>query len=88
MDIALRCHQETKKFSSCKDVIPNALTKLKTALAISLVPVAIEAKQIVFQGYSRGVIISGFGTSLDNGFLTVGYGTDVNAGNFFIVKNS
>jgi C1A family cysteine protease len=52
------------------------------------VSVAIEADQFAFQLYTSGVISSGCGTNLDHGVLVVGYGTEENGQDYWILKNS
>ena len=73
--------------SSFKDVIPNSLTGLMTALAQQPVSVAVEADQSVFQFYSSGVMTKPCGTALDHGVLAVGYGT-LGGLDYYKVKNS
>lgn len=71
------------------DVTPDSTgDQLKAALMTGPVSVAIEADQYAFQGYTGGVITSGCGSNLDHGVLAVGYGTDDNGQEYFLVKNS
>jgi len=71
------------------DVKPKSASQLKAALNNGPVSVAIEADQPVFHQYTGGVITSSScGTALDHGVLAVGYGTDAEAGDYYIVKNS
>jgi len=51
------------------------------------VSVAIEADQLSFQLYSKGVLTGRCGTNLDHGVLAVGYGTDSGT-DYWKVKNS
>merc|ERR1711991_330230 len=51
------------------------------------VSVAIEADQLSFQMYSKGVLTGNCGTNLDHGVLAVGYGTDSGT-DYWKVKNS
>jgi C1A family cysteine protease len=77
------------KVTTYHDVTPKSSDAFKAALALSPVSVAIEADQPVFHQYTGGIITSSScGTSLDHGVLTVGWGTDATAGDYYIVKNS
>jgi len=70
------------------DVTPNSPAQLKAALNNQTVSVAIEADQLVFQFYSKGVITSEeCGQELDHGVVAVGYGTEDDQG-YFYVRNS
>jgi C1A family cysteine protease len=70
------------------DVTPNKVDQLKAALNKGPVSVAIEADQVVFQMYTKGVITgSKCGNTLDHGVLAVGYGEE-NGVEYFLVKNS
>merc|ERR1712147_447030 len=51
------------------------------------VSVAIQANQLAFQLYSKGVLTGRCGTNLDHGVLAVGYGTDSGT-DYWKVKNS
>ncbi|XP_041979731.1 cathepsin L-like [Aricia agestis] len=65
--------------------------KLKAAVAtIGPVAVAIDASQETFQLYSDGVYYDENCSSenLDHGVLVVGYGTDEDGGDYWLVKNS
>ncbi|CEM03624.1 unnamed protein product [Vitrella brassicaformis CCMP3155] len=52
------------------------------------VSVAIEADQLPFQFYQSGVFDASCGDQLDHGVLVVGYGTDEQGQDYWIVKNS
>jgi len=71
------------------DVKRDSSDALKSALQKQPVSVAIEADKPVFHQYTGGIITSSScGTALDHGVLTVGYGVDATAGEYYIVKNS
>ncbi|KAK1357894.1 Vignain [Heracleum sosnowskyi] len=63
----------------------NALLK---AAANQPVSVAIDARGIDFQLYSKGVFNGVCGNDLDHGVAVVGYGTEPDGTNYWIVKNS
>jgi len=60
---------------------------LKAAVAVQPVAVAIEADQLIFQFYKKGVIKRFCGANLDHGVLAVGYDS-TQGSEAFIVKNS
>lgn len=61
---------------------------MMTALVNQPVSVAVEADQRSFQLYSSGVFTGSCGTNLDHAVLLVGYGTDSNGLDYYILKNS
>jgi len=64
-------------------------TGLMAAAMLGPVSVAIEADQPIFQLYTGGVITgTTCGTNLDHGVLIVGWDTDANGQDYWIVKNS
>jgi C1A family cysteine protease len=70
------------------DVLPNSDDAMMQALVMQPVSIAIEADQKEFQLYKYGVFTSNCGTNLDHGVLVVGYGTNENGIDYYIVKNS
>lgn len=68
--------------------VPTNDRALEKAIARNPVSVAIEADQMAFQFYKRGVLSGRCGKRLDHGVLAVGYGTDANGNKFYKVKNS
>jgi len=60
---------------------------LEAAVAKRPVSVAIEADQLAFQFYRRGVLTGNCGRMLDHGVLVVGYG-DLDGTKYWKVKNS
>jgi C1A family cysteine protease len=84
--------------SSCTNVANSAPSKftdvdsteeaLMQAVDNGPVSVAIQANQIAFQSYSRGVLTGRCGTTLDHGVLAVGYGTWTDGTDYWKVKNS
>jgi xylem cysteine proteinase len=69
------------------NVTANNVTAMKTAIVNQPVSVGIQANQIVFQFYIKGVIKRLCGANLDHGVLVVGYDTSQGP-EAFIVKNS
>jgi len=86
-----KCKFDTSKavarVTDYKDVAKGDADQLRAALAIGPVSVGIEADQLKFQFYQKGVLTSGCGTNLDHGVLAVGYGTE-DGQDYFLVKNS
>merc|ERR1712151_861986 len=71
-----------------KDVRPNDVQALMSAVAVGPVSIAIEADKQVFQFYHSGILSDPeCGTNLNHGVLLVGYGTD-NGNDYWKVKNS
>ena len=74
------------------DVPPGDANALISAIAMQPISIAIEASQFVFQFYKIGVINDdscGSRGSIDHGVLAVGYGTDLDSQEpYLLVKNS
>jgi C1A family cysteine protease len=75
--------------SAHKDVARSNKAALEEAVSQTVVSVAIEADQKIFQSYHTGVIkaSAGCGTRLDHGVAVVGYGTE-SGSDYWIVRNS
>merc|ERR1712046_293435 len=71
-----------------KDVSPDSMSAMMSAVSQQPVSIAIEADKSVFQLYKSGVLKSTCGSQLDHGVLVVGYGTDPTGGDYWKVKNS
>ena len=83
-----RCNK-TVTISSFEDVESNNENALKTAVSRQPVSIAIEADQMSFQFYKKGIFNGKCGTNLDHGVLVVGYGRDDDMEmDYWIVKNS
>jgi len=61
---------------------------LEEAVAQQPVAIAIEADQLAFQFYRKGVLVGNCGSRLDHGVLAVGYGTYSDGNKYWKVKNS
>lgn len=70
-----------------KDVEEDDEEALMDAVAQQPVSVAIEADQMAFQMYHKGVLKAECGTQLDHGVLVVGYGEE-DGTKYWLVKNS
>lgn len=71
-----------------KTVEAGSLESLMSAVKQQPVSVAIEADQMSFQLYKRGVLTGSCGATLDHGVLLVGYGTSEDGKDYWKVKNS
>lgn len=88
-DSCKKCEKPSVTVSSCVDVTSRNQLHLKEAVSRGPVSVAIEADAAIFQLYKSGVISSDkCGTSLDHGVLAVGYGTESDGTDYWLVKNS
>jgi C1A family cysteine protease len=70
------------------DVLPLNADQLKAALQVGPVSVAVAANNNEFMRYTGGIVDTGCGGGLDHGVLAVGYGTDSNGAEYWLVKNS
>ena len=71
------------------DVPENDPLQLQAAVAQGPVSVAIQAGSTYFRSYSHGILSSpSCGTNLDHGVLVIGYGTDENGTDYWLLKNS
>jgi cathepsin L len=90
-DLETTCDVCVKKgdVTGFKDVKSNDVDSMVQAISEGPVSVAIEADQSVFQFYKSGVVTSDeCGENLDHGVLAVGYGTDDDGTEYWLVKNS
>jgi len=79
--------QTLTKIANHVDVPINSAAQLQLAVIQQPISIAIDAGLLNF--YSSGVIKkANCGTSLDHGVLLVGYGTDAQLGDYWLVKNS
>lgn len=75
------------QISGYKDVPVGDEDSLMSAVAKGPVSIAIEADQMGFQFYHKGVFAGNCGKKLDHGVLLVGYGSE-NDQDYWLVKNS
>ncbi|GBG32443.1 Cysteine proteinase [Hondaea fermentalgiana] len=88
----------TCKVDSCSTVegsapqsfvdVKHSEMSLEEAVAQQPVAIAIEADQLAFQFYRKGVLVGSCGSRLDHGVLAVGYGTWTDGKKYWKVKNS
>jgi KDEL-tailed cysteine endopeptidase len=89
-----RCDEGRKQNSKVvviddyQDVPTKSESSLLKAVTKQPVSIAIEASGRDFQHYQGGVFTGTCGAELDHGVLAVGYGTDNDGLNYWIVKNS
>uniref|UniRef100_A0A7S3CIY7 Uncharacterized protein n=1 Tax=Strombidium rassoulzadegani TaxID=1082188 RepID=A0A7S3CIY7_9SPIT len=62
--------------------------QLAQALNLGPVSVGVDASGVAFKFYKSGVIKKWCGTSIDHAVLAVGYGTDSDGSDYWLVKNS
>jgi len=75
--------------SDCTEVTINKELNLLAAIKKGPVSVAVQANQLTFQFYRKGVLSGICGTDLNHGMLAVGYGYDDDLlKKFYKVKNS
>nr|BAK01898.1 predicted protein [Hordeum vulgare subsp. vulgare] len=86
------CRQNTDNIvfrnSGYEEVPQNDTLALKKAVARQPVSVGIEASSLAVQLFKSGVLTGGCGTALNHAVLIVGYDTDKNGQEYWIVKNS
>lgn len=71
-----------------QDVPANDEKALLQAVSNQPISVAIDAGEDAFRFYSSGIFTGKCGTSLDHGVTAIGYGTDTDGTNYWLVKNS
>jgi cathepsin L len=84
-------HDNTKavfRIGGSRDVPANNSLALKAAVARQPVSVGIEASGMALQLFKSGVLAKDCGAALDHAVLIVGYDTDANGQDYWIVKNS
>lgn len=91
--VASACKTSCSKINGTKVVSftaiePNSDLAMMSALVQQPVSVAIEADQRAFQFYSSGVFTGTCGKNLDHAVNVVGYGTDKNGLDYYILRNS
>ncbi|PNX86269.1 thiol protease SEN102-like protein [Trifolium pratense] len=68
--------------------VPDNEDSLLKAVVNQPISVAIDAGNLSFQLYSSGIYTGPCGSQLDHGVTLVGYGTDQNGVDFWLIKNS
>lgn len=70
-------------------VLPFSESQLKAAIAQQVVSVTLDAEEVVFGNYTGGVVTSNeCGDVMDHAVTAVGYGTDPDFGDYYLVRNS
>ncbi|QDP16893.1 hypothetical protein Tsubulata_033998 [Turnera subulata] len=87
------CNKERKNttvvsIDGFEDVLAFNEKALQKAVAHQPVSVAIEASGLDLQFYKSGVFTGDCGTALNHAVVIVGYGTDINGVEYWIVRNS
>jgi KDEL-tailed cysteine endopeptidase len=80
------CEKHVRAISGFQDVTHYSNSALKQALNLGPVAIAIDASNLQF--YTGGVINDNCGVQLNHGVLAVGYGTDSDGTDYYIIKNS
>ena len=75
------------KLSDFKEVQRFDPVQLATALTLGPVSVGVDAGELAFKFYKKGIIKRWCGTSIDHAVLAVGYGTEGGV-DYWLVKNS
>jgi C1A family cysteine protease len=91
--VSSNCKKSCKQMNETKiisftSIQPNSDLAMMSALVHQPVSIAIEADQREFQFYSGGVFTGTCGTNLDHAVILVGYGTDKNSLDYYILRNS
>merc|ERR1719440_1910552 len=71
-------------------VTQNNTEAMKTAIANNVVTITVDASSHAFNYYTSGIFddAASRGTTLDHAIAAVGYGTDTDGTEYFIVRNS
>jgi C1A family cysteine protease len=71
-------------------VTQNNTEAMKTAISQGVVTITIDASSHAFNYYKSGIFddAASCGTNLDHAIAAVGYGTDSDGTDYFIVRNS
>jgi C1A family cysteine protease len=84
------CEKHYRAIYTFQKVTQNSTIALKTAIYKGPVAIAVEADNQSFKFYLEGVVndYDNCGSKLDHGVLAVGYGTDSDGTDYYIIKNS
>ena len=76
--------------TSMNEVTVNNTEAMKTAIANGVVTITVDASSTAFNNYESGIFddAASCGTNLDHAIAAVGYGTDSDGTEYFIVRNS
>lgn len=84
----LKLGQNAASIRSYQNVPPNDERSLTKAVARQPVTVCVDAGSLSFQLYTGGIYDGPCGINLNHAVTAVGYGTDRNGINYWILKNS